>query len=213
MKHIVKGSEPESLTIHCGKEHSNYDNYRDKDVLRNSLIDEQGSICCYCMQRINKLGMKIEHWASQKKYPAKQLEYNNLLASCDGGEGYSKHLQHCDTRKGEDDITINPADKAHNCEDFIFYGSGGNIYSNDNQINKDLDKTLNLNLQTLCNNRKAVLDGLIDGLRRQRPDGTWTRMFLQREIEAWEKRNQDGEFQEYCMVVVFHLQKKLARIN
>lgn len=213
MKHIVKGAEPDSLTIHRTHKHSDYDNYRDKDALRDLLLAEQGKICCYCMRRIKKYEMKIEHWASQNKYPAKQLDYNNLLASCNGGEGYPRHLQHCDTRKGEDDIIINPADRNHNCEKYICYGSDGTIYSNNYQINEDLDKALNLNIQMLCNNRKSVLDGAIDGLRRKRPDGAWTRAFLEREIQAWEKRNLDEELLEYSMVVVSHLQKKLARLN
>lgn len=213
MKHILKGSEPESLTLHRGNKHSNYDNYRDKDALRDSLMAEQGNICCYCMRRINKSEMKIEHWAPRINYPAKQLEYNNLFASCDGGEGYPKHLQHCDTRKGEDVITINPADKYHNCENFVCYGSDGTIYSNNKQFDKDLDNTLNLNLPSLSNNRKAVLDGAIAGLRKRRPDGAWTKVFLQGEINTWQTRGKDGQFREYCQVVVYYLKRKLDRLT
>ncbi len=40
----------------------------------------------------------------------------NLLAACDGNEGCPRKLQHCDTHKGDGEITINPADSQKNCE-------------------------------------------------------------------------------------------------
>ncbi len=104
MKQIKKGREPDSLLAHRKKSHANYDNFKEKDDLRDSLMKEQGYICCYCMQRIapNAEKMKIEHRQSQKRHPELQLDYQNLLASCKGNEGKAKHLQHCDTSKGED---------------------------------------------------------------------------------------------------------------
>ena len=60
-----------SLTAHRKTPHSNYDNYADKDVLRDALVTEQGGICCYCMGRIRNgpKTVKIEHWKSRSHYP------------------------------------------------------------------------------------------------------------------------------------------------
>lgn len=116
MKRIIKGKETLSLVEHRLKPFADYDNYSEKDELRVSLLTEQGHICCYCMQRISDSRMKIEHWKSQDDYPELQLDYNNLLGACQGGEGSPKHLQHCDTRKGNTEITINPLDTIKNCE-------------------------------------------------------------------------------------------------
>src|SRR5207247_2069745 len=134
--------------------HSDYDNYAAKDDLRRALLAEQGGICCYCMQHITPQNMKIEHWASQRRHPEIQLDYQNLLGACDGGDGAARHLQHCDTRKGYDDIGIHPADPERNCERLTKYQADGVTYSNDARIDSDLDKVLNLNLQRLANNRK-----------------------------------------------------------
>ena len=101
MKRITKGPEPKSFTRHRRQSNANYGNYAEKHGLRDVLIEEQGGLCCYCMRRISVPNMKIEHWACQQRYPHKQLEYQNLLAACDGGEGAAKHLQHCDTRSGD----------------------------------------------------------------------------------------------------------------
>jgi len=211
MKHIVKGREPRSLTVHRRQAGADYDNYAEKDDLRDTLLMEQGDLCCYCMRRIAVENMKIEHWASQTRYPNRQLDYQNLLAACEGGMGAPKHLQHCDTRKGDDDIRIHPADRQHNCETYIRYQADGEIYSDNDRINHDLNKVLNLNLQRFCYNRKAVLVGMLDALRKKRPDGVWTKSFLQVEQRRWSHRAAGGQFLEYCQVVSYHLQKKIAR--
>jgi hypothetical protein len=52
MKRITKQSEPRSLVEHRSQTNADYDNYSDKDKLRESLLREQGYICCYCMSRI-----------------------------------------------------------------------------------------------------------------------------------------------------------------
>ena len=52
MRAITKGAEPPSLTAHRQTPHCDYDNYPDKAALRQALVTEQRSICCYCMRRI-----------------------------------------------------------------------------------------------------------------------------------------------------------------
>jgi uncharacterized protein (TIGR02646 family) len=211
VKHITKEREPPSLTQHRLKAHATYGNYEEKDDLRETLLREQGGICCYCMRRIDYQNMKIEHWACQDKHSDRQLDYRNLLGACDGGEGTPKRLQHCDTHKGDDDIRVHPADSTHNCEDYVRYQADGTIYSDNNRINSDLDGVLNLNLQTLCNNRKEALAGALAGLTGKRPIGAWTRSFLEAEVRRCSNRSDSGRFREYCQVVSYHLQKRIAR--
>lgn len=138
MKRVIKGKAPQSLIEHRLQPFADYDNYSEKDELRVLLLNEQGHICCYCMQRISSTKMKIEHWRSQDEYPDLQLDYNNLLGACEGGQGFPRHLQHCDTRKGNIYLSINPLDSNRNCEDLIKYRGNGIIYSDD----KDIDSTL-----------------------------------------------------------------------
>jgi uncharacterized protein (TIGR02646 family) len=213
LKHIVKRREPPSLTQHRKQPHASYENYAEKDELRGALLEEQGNICCYCMQRIERERMKIEHWASQRGHPQRQLEYQNLLGACEGGEGAPKHLQHCDTHKGDNDISVHPADAVHNCETLIKYQADGVIRADDQGVNNDLNVVLNLNLQSLCINRRAALDGALAILRRRRPDGTWTQAFLQGEKDRWNARDDSRKLREYCGIVNYHLQKKIARLE
>src|SRR6266481_2748534 len=110
MNQIIKGHEPASLTQHRNTSHTDYDNYQDKDTLREFLVAEQRGICCYCMGPIrpHRDGMEIEHWHSQQHYPDEQLDYGNLLGSCPGNKGQARKYQHCDERKREDDLSRNP---------------------------------------------------------------------------------------------------------
>ena len=89
MRTIQKGPAPATLTQHRQQPHANYDNYADKDHLRQALVAEQRGVCCYCQSRIRATpdGMKIEHWQCRASFPDLQLEYRNLLGACPGGEG------------------------------------------------------------------------------------------------------------------------------
>lgn len=209
MKRIDKSKQPQSLLQHRRKQFADYDNYAEKDELRESLLTEQGHICCYCMQRISSDRMKIEHWQSQDEYPQFQLDYNNLLGACQGGHGSPMHLQHCDTKKGNTKITINPTDKNINCEDVIKYLATGKIYSEDRVIDKDLNDVLNLNMQTLANNRKEVLEIVLNQLKSEYPKVDWTVAILNKKIQQWSNRQEDGKYKPYCQIVIYYLKKKL----
>ena len=210
MRHIVKGNEPRSLVEHRSQPYADYDNYPQKDDLRQSLLTEQGYICCYCMQRIAHDTIKIEHWQPQSIYPDLQLDYRNLLGACQGNQGQPQRLQHCDTRKGETEITINPADASKNCENFIKYRSNGQIYSDDETINNELNEVLNLNLETLTRNRKAAMDAVIEGLRKKYPSKSWTVSILSKEIAKFDNVTKKAKYRPYCQFVIFLLNKKLS---
>jgi uncharacterized protein (TIGR02646 family) len=142
MKYIKKGKEPNSLTEYRKQKNAYFDGYPQKIDLRKSLLKEQKYICCYCMKRIsqNKVElddsgeeqMRIEHWKSKNKYPELQLTYNNLLGACTGNKGKPEHLQHCDVRKGNAELKINPT--VFSCENLIKFKKNGKIYSDDNEI-------------------------------------------------------------------------------
>lgn len=58
----------------------------DKQTLRQSLCEEQNELCAYCMKRIRPVesGMKVEHFDPQSHEAGNDLDYNNLLAVCEG---------------------------------------------------------------------------------------------------------------------------------
>lgn len=211
MKYIKKFNEPASLKQFRAIPGASYDDYRDKDELRQLLMKEQGFICCYCMQRIKLETTHIEHWKPRSLYPEFQLDYKNLLAVCDGNEGKPKHLQHCDKKKGNKEITINPTDP--NCEIQTKFLSNGEVYSEDETINQEFNTVLNLNIQTLVINRKNVLDFAIRKLTTENREGTWSKTVLKKELRKWESLGTDGKYEPYCRIVIFFLKKKLSKYS
>lgn len=65
---------------HYKSDFSSDENRRRK--LRESLIEEQGHICCYCMKKIFLDNSHIEHFWPKTFFPQIDLEYNNIFASC-----------------------------------------------------------------------------------------------------------------------------------
>lgn len=207
MRTIVKGPEPPDLRAHRETAHGDYDNYRGKDGLREALVAEQRGLCCYCMGRIRATrdGMKIEHWRSRTRYPKKQLDYANLLGACLGGEGGRPKDQHCDTRKADSDLLWNPADP----EARIRYGRDGSVRADDGKFNKQLDSVLNLNLPRLKNNRKSVLNAMLDWWSPRRKGMSKSR--LEREVRR--RTGGDGPLEPYVGVAVWWLERGIAKMG
>jgi uncharacterized protein (TIGR02646 family) len=212
VRQIAKQQEPASLTAYRQTPGANYDDYREKEELRNSLVAEQGALCCYCMARIEQDwgSMKVEHWRSQTRYQDDQLSYQNLLGGCMGGQGKPRRYQHCDTRKGNDDLKFNPADPSHHIETWITYSFDGSIHANDNVFNEQLDNVLNLNLPLIKNNRKGVWDAVLKWWKseKHRLHGPPHREQIERELERY--TNGVGNLLPYCKVAVYLLRQKLA---
>lgn len=210
---IKKGAEPKSLTEYRVKKNNpnySYDDYADKDDIRLALLDEQGYLCAYCMQRISTDTMKIEHWHSQSKYPDEQLDYKNMLACCKGGEGNISEHQYCDTAKGNKSLKYNPSNPQHHVLLKIKYKlKDGEICSENDDFNEQLNDVLNLNLAMLKNNRKTVIDEIIKQLDKQK--GTVSPNFIQMLLSKYTQKSADGKLPLYCGIVRYYLEKKLSK--
>ena len=208
MRSIAKGPEPASLTTHRNMPHCDYDNYADKDTLRAALVADQRGLCCYCMCGITdqRETMKIEHWRSRSTFPDEELEFRNVLAACRGGEGQPLRQQHCDTRKGDQDLRWNPADPMCCIEDRVGYASDGAIQSDDPVFDQQLNHVLNLNLARIRNHRRAILDAVLHWWRRQRTPVP--RYRVEREIA---RRTVPRDLDPYVQVGIWWLRRKLER--
>jgi uncharacterized protein (TIGR02646 family) len=101
MKHIIKNinNAPNALTKYRRTPNAAYDGYIDTDestgeksVLKKALADEQGWICCYCMNTLKIGEITVEHYIPQSRHEASpyseqehrqnELNYINMLASC-----------------------------------------------------------------------------------------------------------------------------------
>ena len=214
MRTIAKGPEPVSLIAHRKMPHSDYNNYNAKHALRKALVTEQRGLCCYCMSRIRPKGaaMKIEHWRSQKRYSGEQLNYRNLLGACLGGHGQPVDLQHCDTRKGDSDLAWNPADPSHRIETRIRYEPDGSIHADEANFDGQINDVLGLNLPKLMNNRKSLLDAVLDWWKHEkaRIGGPVPRDRFVRKRDQYVVDN--GELTPYCQVSVWWLEQRLEKM-
>ena len=210
MRTIEKGTAPRSLTEYRQTPGATFDGFDGKEELRQALVREQRGLCCYCQSRISpEFGkMKIEHWRCQANYPGEALAYANLLSACMGGEGQRFQAQHCDTRKGDRDLTRNPANPARRVGEMVRYLGDGAITSNDAAFERELTEALGLNLVTLKNNRKAVIAGFLRAMGHRAA----TRAQLKRWEREWNGEGNAGELQPYCQVVVYWVRKRLRRM-
>lgn len=161
MRHIRKGAEPKRW-LQFRKQKVPAPRFDDgpKDDLRKALLKEQGHLCCYCMHRIEDGpgGMKIEHWAPQSVHSALALDYTNLLAACNGGEGNPRRDQHCDTAKGNLVIGLDP--RQPSCETHVVVTAMGEAIAAraaPASVGSDLE-TLNLNVARLRRGRAGAIE-------------------------------------------------------
>lgn len=189
-----------------------------RNIVKTSLTEEQGYICCYCLERI-EIDEKTttEHIKSRSNYPSEMFDYDtNMLACCDGGEG-ERRLEnavpkYCGASKRDLDIPINPL--MADCEIFFKYQIGtGEILSqkdSDGQIQSMIDKTLNLNNSVLLNRRKAEIDGFIY------QDGVSEPFISEQDAEQLlavfksnndDLKNDNRMFDPYCMWIINALEQ------
>ena len=209
MRTITKGVEPASLSVHRGMSYSDYDNYKEKDELRDALVKEQRGLCCYCMGQISSDwgSIKVEHWRCRSQYRCRQLDYSNLLGACLGGKGYSRRFQHCDTYKENKDLRWNPADPLHDIETQLLYTADGGIESDDAEFNTQLEEVLNLNLSVLMTQRRRVLDAILEWWEHEKKQGPVPRERFEQERDR--RTGGEGTLQPYCQVAVWWLEQRL----
>ena len=211
MLYIKKGNEPKSLTKYRKEKFAYYDGFKEKDDIRKNLLKEQGYLCAYCMRRIDIKHMKIEHWYPEDLLSDSEcLEYKNMLGACEGHiVGTSGCDDTCDTQKGSKIITINPQDEV-TLNKIQYKSATGEIYSNDETIQKDLDKTLNLNSEkhSLKRNRKAMLNSAINEMCKLQKNGIWKKKNIEDMIAYYQSKDSEGKKKEYAGIVLWYLQKK-----
>ena len=181
---IKKNKEPQELTQYRKQPDASYENMHgaklnpeqsEQDVYHivlDSLLREQGYLCAYCMCRIPKKRgnppCTIEHIIAQSDPNGDPLSYKNMVAVCSGNRNANDNADKtCDARRGNKKLHVNPLDESTIKE--IEYQSTGIIYSQNLEINTDLNDRLNLNCISLSlpETRKKVLDALKNDMAKK----------------------------------------------
>lgn len=122
MKRIYKNDEPQEILQWKSKfknkngrvprysDLNEVENLPHKIFLKNSLISEQGHICCYCCKPIDTKNSHIEHIRPKERneYRAISLEYENLLASCQGYHDREENCGHSKDNAFNEELFVSP---------------------------------------------------------------------------------------------------------
>lgn len=174
-----------------------------KNVVRQSLVEEQGHLCAYCMCEIPRTDVPtsgkiapitIEHLIPRNPADGRDvgqgLDYNNLVAVCHGNRA-PKSTGHtiidltCDAHRENIELKkVNPCDASTLTS--IEYETNGVIKSNDSDVNFDLNDTLNLNHSRLKSERKAVLDALVTDMSALLDDESARNEYVQVRLSGFE---------------------------
>jgi len=165
MKHIIKNDPPEKfinwLSRRPNRTWKTLTGRRNarmiKQILWDSLVKEQGYLCCYCERRIESGGHSshIEHLLPKDDYPEFQLEYNNLLCSCQAEDNEGKLTSNiCGHKKKKQLLPIDPLKPI--CETDIVYTSSGKLKGK-NEDAKTTIRRLGLNHYDLKRSRQKII--------------------------------------------------------
>jgi len=167
--------------------------------LRETLIDEQGSLCCYCGQGIDSGGSHIEHFRPRSKYPDLETEYGNMHASCESKSS-------CGTAKGDSFDEALCISSLEVEEGRFFYTLEGEVRPKDHsdEAAAYMIKILNLNAIALVGMRKELLTkvlppGLMDGLSSDE---------LQKLRSAYQERDAEPRFQAFRQVLTCYIDQQ-----
>ena len=122
MKTIYKNDEPQEILQWKSKfknkngrvprysDLNEVENLPHKILLKNSLLSEQGHICCYCCKPIDTKNSHIEHIRPKERdeYRAISLEYENLLASCQGYHDREENCGHSKDNAFNEELFVSP---------------------------------------------------------------------------------------------------------
>ena len=188
----------------------------EKNIVRQSLLKEQGHICCYCQRRIDLNNSHIEHFKPKDEnyYPELSLEYTNFLASCQKEKinietneekirEYGEIPVHCGHAKGnwyDEKLTVSPL--IQNCADYFLYTEAVEILpSEDPDKNEAAKVTIEkLGLDKLNDKRQAVIKGLFGEEKLSKEE-------IEIFINNLDQRNPEDQYDEFCNVLIYVLKQ------
>lgn len=204
MKYIEKQVAPERFTRYRKRRGTTFkdlsENHVDiKDELRQSLLEEQGYICCYCGSKVAFENSIIEHLKSRHNFAELQLNYDNMMISCDGGKSARisgrAYPSHCDDYKGDKEIQVHPL--MPDCECRFKFDEEGQIFCDPSDIDaKETITLLNLDNAALKHKRKYI----IDCFKYLPKDHNWSG-----EISKLQQVT-TGTYQEFCFVAKSYIE-------
>lgn len=217
MKHVTKGRPAPEFDAWKVSGDANWaPGYGDlqnpqKRKLHESLLREQGWVCCYCGRQIDLHDSHIEHFRPQERYAELALNYENLHASCIRETQPGKPL-HCGHAKGADfdeALQISPLDAQ--CESRFAYTLDGGIMPSDTTDVQAayMIELLRLDIAFLRNRRSAEVCSVFDAAFLE----TATVQELEKLRDAYRAHSTQGTLQSFGHVLARFAQQRLLDLH
>lgn len=180
-----RNKEPKDLSDYRNTPNATYYGFAAKRIVRQSLVDEQGYICAYCMGKIDIDTCTIEHYIPQNRHQnspyteeehiKQSLLYSNMSAVC------MNDAEHCDKLRGNIPLEIlDPHDPS--CEELLTYYFDGSIVPTGREkekVQKDIN-TLGLSCDKLVKLRETVWAEIWDRFKKEHTKKEWSKdLFLE----------------------------------
>ena len=219
MKRIYKNDEPQEILQWKSKfknkngrvprysDLNEVENLPHKIFLKNSLISEQGHICCYCCKPIATKNSHIEHIRPKERneYRAISLEYENLLASCQGYHDREENCGHSKDNAFNEELFVSPLEE--NCESLFEFSNRGKIKAVDgNERAGYTIELLNLDTEQLNAARTEAMwvSGAMDELTEDE---------CRRLLDKFQSVDERGRYAGFSDAIVYQLKKQLAYLT
>jgi len=214
MKYIQKNGCPYEYTRWCtevagtSKEDFNEIPSREKQILLDALIAEQGSICGYTMKRIDTDTAHIEHIKPQslcrRERLGSDLNYGNLIA-CYPRVGMNARYRYGAQKKDDwwengGKMFISPLNSG--CESRFRFDSKG-IITALNVAGANTINVLALDHESLTEDRKSVIEEFIYGSDLSKAEAA-------RAISNICEQNGEGQYYVFCIAIRDALKQYLS---
>ncbi len=203
MKHIIKGDEPQEFQDWKALANEDwqptYQNLRgiEKRAVKNSLMVEQGYICCYCERRLLDNDSHIEHLKPQSDPDVDSLDYGNLVCSCQDQvkKGEPRHCGNLKEDWFDDHLFVSPLDT--NCESQFAYTHDGRIQAlpKNNNAAEQTIKKFGLEIPKLNDLRRKAIEPFLD----EELDEADVASF----VSGYLKKDSQGKFGEFYTTINF----------
>ncbi|MDE7414894.1 MAG: TIGR02646 family protein [Lachnospiraceae bacterium] len=215
MRKIQKGESPkwfeawkDNFQCKKGRRATYKEDFPDAErrKLRKELLEEQGYICCYCMKRIDINSSHLEHFWPKSRFKNLDMDYQNMLVSCEGETTGGDHCGHKKDDWYDKDMVIPTDDKIETMFRYALSGGINPAHRGEKEaVEKKMIHEWGLDSFHLERNRKmALAETEIFEMQDYTEEEVWDTI-------AYYDGRQDGKYIEYCNVIIDVMKREMLQ--
>lgn len=220
MKHIKKTSTPQLLIAWTRTKAENKDSqslhwdYEDmpagvRHAVKESLLREQGGLCCYTGRKISPTSSHIEHLKPQSCcINHEDTDYSNLLAAYPAPNGVSECEYGAHARKNWFDLLLFVHPLRVDCEHRFRYKTNGKI-----DPTNPSDHGAQETIRRLCLDHPKLKEMRETAIQEALFEKPLTQVQAQRLMANIDQRDGNGNFRAFCFAIKQACEKYLKRFD